>query len=65
MVTNEGTIKLIDFGCSKKLDNTLSQGSRFVGTLNWVAPELFICNQNLKADIWSLGCTIYEMVCLK
>ena len=65
MVSIEGIIKLIDFGCSKQFTNTINTMTNMSGTLQWTAPECFEPNGiGVKADIWSMGCTIFEMVCL-
>merc|ERR1712000_717756 len=58
----EGTyhVKLADFGCSKRCDQT--QSFTTVGSLPWSAPEIW---QNLghgrAQDIWSFACTLIEM----
>ena len=62
MITAKGKVKLIDFGCSKKLENTIGSTKNLSGTVFWMAPEQINGNPSLKSDIWSLGCTIYEMV---
>lgn len=70
MVTNDGIIKLIDFGCAKRLKKNQSTNSTtktllksFKGTPYWMAPEVIKeTGHGSKADIWSIGCTIHEMV---
>ncbi|XP_044294421.1 mitogen-activated protein kinase kinase kinase 19 [Varanus komodoensis] len=68
MLMPNGVIKLIDFGCAKRLTcrsltNTHSEPLRSVhGTPYWMAPE--IINESgygRKSDIWSIGCTVFEM----
>lgn len=63
-------VKLSDFGTAKKLtdpeDNIRHSYEMFVGHKDYVAPELFcsigIADENvLKADIFSLGATLFEM----
>lgn len=71
LMTNDGVIKLADFGCSKALDG-VSAGTQgchsMVGTPYWMAPEVITCSKDAtssygtKADIWSVGCTIIEMI---
>ncbi|XP_065051113.1 uncharacterized protein LOC135680839 [Rhopilema esculentum] len=66
MLTSGGVVKLIDFGCAKHLNVDLTDPSQsansLIGTPYWMAPEVIRGNgQNLKSDIWSLGCTVYEL----
>ncbi|KAM6463683.1 mitogen-activated protein kinase kinase kinase 19 isoform 1-T2 [Liasis olivaceus] len=68
MLMPNGIIKLIDFGCAKRLacvslTNTHSEPLKSVhGTPYWMAPE--VINESgygRKSDIWSIGCTVFEM----
>lgn len=61
LVNNDGQVKLSDFGSAKKLKKDYL--SSFIGTTCWMAPEI-ILNKSYErfADIWSLGCTVYEML---
>jgi WD40 repeat protein len=58
-------VKLSDFGLSKmesKTDPTLSNDNK-VGTLAWMAPELFNKKPaSKKSDIYSMGMTFFEIV---
>ncbi|KAI1304903.1 Inhibitor of nuclear factor kappa-B kinase subunit beta [Halotydeus destructor] len=52
--------KLIDLGYCKELDQS-SLASSFVGTLQYLAPELFISKQYTSAvDNWSFGLLVHE-----
>lgn len=65
-LTENGLVKLGDFGIAKCLNFTMEKASTIVGTPYYLSPEIV---QNLpysfKSDIWSLGVLLYEMICLK
>nr|GMD04297.1 mitogen-activated protein kinase kinase kinase 1-like [Ipomoea batatas]GMD83776.1 mitogen-activated protein kinase kinase kinase 1-like [Ipomoea batatas]GME11474.1 mitogen-activated protein kinase kinase kinase 1-like [Ipomoea batatas]GME19712.1 mitogen-activated protein kinase kinase kinase 1-like [Ipomoea batatas] len=65
LVDVSGSVKLADFGIAKviKSNNALSI-TAFTGTAMWMAPEVVRrnCSYWLAADIWSLGCTVLEML---
>lgn len=64
-----GKVKLSDFGCSNQMVSLIDSSSceefmsSLKGTLPWMAPEV-ICQKKYgkKADIWSLGCTLIEIL---
>ncbi|GFY96872.1 MAPK/ERK kinase kinase 1 [Actinidia rufa] len=63
LVGANGSVKLADFGLAKvtKLNDIKS----CKGTPFWMAPEVVRQNKKgygLAADIWSLGCTVLEML---
>jgi len=54
-------IKLIDFGtCIFFKNEPLTQE---LGTIYYIAPEVFKGNYNEKCDIWSCGIILYTMLC--
>lgn len=67
LTTKDGEIKLADFGVSVMLEQTMTCGESkhisFAGTPFWMAPEV-IQGETVTAasDIWSLGCTIIELL---
>ncbi|RLM78695.1 protein kinase byr2-like [Panicum miliaceum] len=57
-----GLVKLADFGLAKEM-SILSQARSSKGTVFWMAPEVAKAKPHgPPADIWSLGCTVLEML---
>jgi mitogen-activated protein kinase kinase kinase ANP1 len=63
LITEYGTLKLTDFGCSRRFDSDISpQSQSFKGSPYWMAPEVVLhLWHSYPADIWSLGCLVIEM----
>ncbi|OBA22877.1 Pkinase-domain-containing protein [Metschnikowia bicuspidata var. bicuspidata NRRL YB-4993] len=63
LVTNEGHVQLCDFGVAAQLTANSAKRTTIAGTPFWMAPEVIRegDHYNFKADIWSLGITIYEL----
>ena len=75
LLSIDATVKLSDFGCSKLFDEEEDEtfgahgAQTCVGTPFWMAPEVLLrktgeCDveYGTRCDIWSLGCTIIEML---
>ena len=64
MVTNDGVVKLADFGIARAVnDATLSTGSKIVGSVHYFSPEQARGNYvDERSDIYSLGIVVYEML---
>ena len=63
MVTDEGVVKLCDFGLARRVDiEGAGDGGTIAGTPFYIAPEQ-IRNERLdsRADIYALGATLYYM----
>ncbi len=61
-------VKVLDFGIAKQVSTTeapITQAVAPLGTPHYMSPEQVRCAKNVDArtDIWSLGVTLYEMVC--
>ncbi|XP_047078096.1 mitogen-activated protein kinase kinase kinase 1-like [Lolium rigidum] len=62
LVDANGLVKLADFGLAKEM-SILSQARSSKGTVYWMAPEVAKAKPHgPPADIWSLGCTVLEML---
>jgi NIMA (never in mitosis gene a)-related kinase 1/4/5 len=65
-LAKNGDIKIGDFGICRVLSKSDELASTSVGTPYYIAPE--VCKgqpYNYKADVWSLGCIIYELCSLR
>ncbi|KAJ6496706.1 ste11-like protein [Mycena vitilis] len=68
LVDNKGGIKISDFGISKKVEDSMTPGNRLhrpslQGSVFWMAPEVVKqSGHTRKADIWSVGCLVVEML---
>jgi len=60
-----GNIKLADFGCAEWLFEGGKKRNGFVGTIHYMAPEVFLRKEHdsTKVDVWSCGVTLYVMLC--
>jgi len=65
IVNSEGVVKIMDFGISKSIDGDTdsTQTSARIGTIYYMSPEQIKGkNVNKTSDIYSIGCTIYDML---
>lgn len=65
LLFSNGLVKLGDFGVAKSFKRTKVRKS-YVGSPLYMAPEIHSSQgYTYKADIWSLGCVLHELCCLK
>uniref|UniRef100_A0A0G4IBB3 Protein kinase domain-containing protein n=1 Tax=Chromera velia CCMP2878 TaxID=1169474 RepID=A0A0G4IBB3_9ALVE len=68
LIDEEMKVKIADFGCAKFNDTGESLfASTQAGTVYWTAPEILEQEEHekynpMKADVWSVGCLVAEMV---
>lgn len=63
LLTGDGNIRLSDFSISKKLKKESDRATTAIGALFWMAPEVFQgYPYDCKADVWSLGITMIEVL---
>ena len=61
---HNGEVKIGDFGFCKQLRGRGDMAKTMLGSPIYMAPEILTGqNYGLKADIWSLGCIYFEMLC--
>ncbi len=65
-LTADKKLKIGDFGVAKGLDRTSGLASTFAGTAVYIAPEIHGGEKYyMTADLWSLGCIIFEIATFK
>ena len=64
-----GVVKILDFGLAKAssenpIDGGLTREGQMLGTPDYIAPEQTLDAQkaDIRADIYSLGCTLYYLL---
>ena len=63
LISQSGNVKLSAFGISHNLNVIKHRGKRVSWMPNWSAPEVIrLMRASKESDIWSLGCTIIELL---
>lgn len=66
MLDREGHVWVTDFGLAKALEqNGLTNTGDVLGTLQYMAPEQFEGRYDARSEVYALGATLYEVVCLR
>lgn len=63
LIDAQWKVWMTDFGLAQPLDSPQSDDERLVGTLRYMAPERIRGSQSIQTDVYSLGMTMYELVC--
>eukprot|EP01064_Diplonema_japonicum_P004155 TRINITY_DN12726_c0_g1_i2.p1 TRINITY_DN12726_c0_g1~~TRINITY_DN12726_c0_g1_i2.p1 ORF type:complete len:515 (+),score=34.70 TRINITY_DN12726_c0_g1_i2:63-1607(+) len=62
IIHTRGKLQFCDFGEATRLPIT-DIPTNFIGSALWMAPEVLVGGRHTKcADMWSLGCTVFEML---
>ena len=63
LITQEGRVKITDFGIARLDSSNLTQEGQLLGTPNYMAPEQIQGKEvDHRADLFSLGVVLYEML---
>lgn len=64
MITELGSIKISDMGLALSLEeSSMGKGSGLIGTPHFISPERILKKeQDIRSDIYSLGCTFYMIL---
>ncbi|XP_053567889.1 mitogen-activated protein kinase kinase kinase kinase 3 isoform X1 [Bombina bombina] len=65
LLTDNGHVKLADFGVAAQITATIAKRKSFIGTPYWMAPEVAAVERkggyNQLCDIWAVGITSIEL----
>uniref|UniRef100_A0ABK0L9X5 Serine/threonine-protein kinase PLK n=1 Tax=Rattus norvegicus TaxID=10116 RepID=A0ABK0L9X5_RAT len=63
-ITDNMELKVGDFGLAARLEPPEQRKKTICGTPNYVAPEVLLRQgHGPEADVWSLGCVMYTLLC--
>src|SRR5262249_15768203 len=65
LLDTEGVAWVSDFGLAKVDDDALTPTPGTLGPLRYMAPERFRGRGDARADVYSLGLTLYELLALR
>ncbi len=62
-ITDDGQAKILDFGLARLVTSELTRSNMMVGTVNYMSPEQLRGEKSdHRADIFSLGVVVYELI---
>jgi serine/threonine-protein kinase len=62
-VTNDGLVKILDFGLARVVSSDMTRSGLMVGTVNYMAPEQLRGEKSdHRADIFAYGVLLYELL---
>ena len=63
VVTNEGTVKVVDFGIARLTDTSSTSSGMLIGTIDYMSPEQIRGEKvDGRSDIWAVGVMTYEVL---
>jgi len=66
MIDRAGVMWVTDVGLAKAMEeNDVSRSGELVGTLRYMAPEQLRGVTDTRSDLYSLGLTLYELICFR
>ena len=60
-----GNVWVTDFGLAKTGDSAMTHTGDILGTVRYMSPERFRGQCDVRADVYALGVTLYELLTLK
>ena len=65
LLDTAGVVWITDFGLARTSDSSMTQTGDILGTIRYMSPERFKGQCDNRADVYSLGLTLYELLVLK
>lgn len=65
LLDGNGIVWITDFGLAKSSEQDLTNTGDILGTIRYMSPERFRGSCDERADVYSLGLTLYELIALR